>query len=380
MAKIGITLRSVRIERGLTIEQVAQDTRISARFLEALEAEAFSELPAPVYVRGFLRSYATYLRLDAPELLEQLDPDFGGGTARTVPNEAARPAQRKSDPFRSTAPGAAPPPPSRPRYVDPDNAYEGPVVGRVDPFSVRRIEPETPLDSAYESPYRRGRVGGMLVERGAVYGDSGGGAARVVALVGAALILLLVFAGVAFALNGGGGGGDDDVQGGNASVPPATAGASIVVGGTRTATTTASATRSATSSVTASAAAEATSTSAADATATPTPETAAPTATPTSPPPAPTPTAIPPTPVPPTPTPVPTPAPPPHGSAFSECPDAGNGQPNCGTPLTVVCDPAGQGIWFVDHGNDFPKDQYGWPYVVVTSLGQAINAGQSGCS
>ena len=52
-----MTLRSARIQRGLSIEQVAQDTRISARFLEALEDEAFQELPAPVYVRGFLRSY-----------------------------------------------------------------------------------------------------------------------------------------------------------------------------------------------------------------------------------------------------------------------------------------------------------------------------------
>ena len=72
VADIGISLRNGRVQRGLTIDQVAQETRISPRFLEALEAEAFDELPAPVYVRGFLRSYANFLHLDATPLLEQL--------------------------------------------------------------------------------------------------------------------------------------------------------------------------------------------------------------------------------------------------------------------------------------------------------------------
>ncbi|MCO5200937.1 MAG: helix-turn-helix domain-containing protein, partial [Chloroflexi bacterium] len=72
MAGIGETLRLTREHRGLSIEQVAQDTRISVRFLEALEAEQFDELPAPVYVRGFLRSYANYLKIDAQPLLDSL--------------------------------------------------------------------------------------------------------------------------------------------------------------------------------------------------------------------------------------------------------------------------------------------------------------------
>jgi hypothetical protein len=54
MPTVGETLRSAREQRGLTIEQVSHDTRISARFIEALEADRHQELPAPVYVRGFM--------------------------------------------------------------------------------------------------------------------------------------------------------------------------------------------------------------------------------------------------------------------------------------------------------------------------------------
>mgnify|MGYP002682430424 CR=1 FL=1 len=78
MAGIGEALRSTREHRGLSIDQVAQDTRISPRFLEALEAEQFNELPAPVYVRGFLRSYANYLKLEPQPLLDRL---IGGDVA-----------------------------------------------------------------------------------------------------------------------------------------------------------------------------------------------------------------------------------------------------------------------------------------------------------
>ncbi len=69
VAPIGEALRGAREGLGLTVEQAAVDTRISARFLEALEMERFEDLPADVYVRGFIRSYAAYLRLDPIPLL-----------------------------------------------------------------------------------------------------------------------------------------------------------------------------------------------------------------------------------------------------------------------------------------------------------------------
>lgn len=69
MTPLGETLRSARQTKGITIEDAERVTRIPKKYLEALEVENYSILPAPVYARGFLRSYAGYLGLDAQELL-----------------------------------------------------------------------------------------------------------------------------------------------------------------------------------------------------------------------------------------------------------------------------------------------------------------------
>jgi cytoskeletal protein RodZ len=72
MAELGRVLFQARVGRGLTIEDAERDTRISKRYLEALEREDFSAFPAPFYARAFLRTYAQYLGLDAAQLLAAL--------------------------------------------------------------------------------------------------------------------------------------------------------------------------------------------------------------------------------------------------------------------------------------------------------------------
>ena len=69
---IGQALAAKRGERGLTIEQAAAATRIRADHLRALEADSFDRFAAPVYAKGYLRTYATYLDLDAEDLLRQV--------------------------------------------------------------------------------------------------------------------------------------------------------------------------------------------------------------------------------------------------------------------------------------------------------------------
>ena len=64
---IGARLEAARTERGLTLEAAERDTRISRQYLEALEGGHYEVLPAPVYARGFMRSYADYLGLDPAE-------------------------------------------------------------------------------------------------------------------------------------------------------------------------------------------------------------------------------------------------------------------------------------------------------------------------
>ena len=69
MTPLGETLQRARLSRGISFEEAERVTRISRKYLEALELENFSILPAPVFARGFLRSYADYLGLDPAQLL-----------------------------------------------------------------------------------------------------------------------------------------------------------------------------------------------------------------------------------------------------------------------------------------------------------------------
>jgi cytoskeleton protein RodZ len=73
---IGEYLRSARRSRRVSIDRAADDTRIRADFLMRMESDEFDFL-APAYVRGFLRSYARYLRVDPEPLLSDFDRRHG---------------------------------------------------------------------------------------------------------------------------------------------------------------------------------------------------------------------------------------------------------------------------------------------------------------
>ena len=72
---VGQQLRQAREERSLTLEQVAQATRVRVHYLQAMEAGQFESLPSIVQVRGFLRAYAGFLGLDAEALLAALNEE-----------------------------------------------------------------------------------------------------------------------------------------------------------------------------------------------------------------------------------------------------------------------------------------------------------------
>ncbi len=75
MDTIGTQLRRARLTRALTLEQVAQETHVRVHYLEALENGAFEKIPSRAQARGFLRIYATYLGLQASDLLEAMEAD-----------------------------------------------------------------------------------------------------------------------------------------------------------------------------------------------------------------------------------------------------------------------------------------------------------------
>ena len=73
---LGELLRRRRTERGQTLSDAERDTRINRTYLQALEAERWDTLPAPVYTRGFLRSYGRHLELDPGELIAMLPEEL----------------------------------------------------------------------------------------------------------------------------------------------------------------------------------------------------------------------------------------------------------------------------------------------------------------
>lgn len=73
---IGDSLREARIRRGLTIKECEDATKIRRKYLEALEQDDFEVLPGPTYVKGFLRTYASFLKLDAESLVEMYRSRF----------------------------------------------------------------------------------------------------------------------------------------------------------------------------------------------------------------------------------------------------------------------------------------------------------------
>jgi len=69
---VGAFLAAKRGERGLTLQQAASATHIRLEHLSALEADEPELIPAPVYARGYLRTYARYLGLDEESLVAKL--------------------------------------------------------------------------------------------------------------------------------------------------------------------------------------------------------------------------------------------------------------------------------------------------------------------
>jgi Helix-turn-helix domain/RodZ C-terminal domain len=77
--EIGNSLREARYRQQLELTEIEQATKIRARYLRALEEESFDVLPAPTYVKGFLRTYADYLGLDGQLYVDEYNSRYGVG-------------------------------------------------------------------------------------------------------------------------------------------------------------------------------------------------------------------------------------------------------------------------------------------------------------
>jgi cytoskeleton protein RodZ len=70
MGTLGGYFHHAREQQGLSLDQIATQTRIQQRHLQALEEEDFASLPAKVFAKGFVRSYARCLGLDENEAVQ----------------------------------------------------------------------------------------------------------------------------------------------------------------------------------------------------------------------------------------------------------------------------------------------------------------------
>lgn len=69
----GALLARVRVERGLTLSELAQTLNLSVTTLRALESDDLAALPSPIFVRGYLRAYARLLLMSSAPVLAAFD-------------------------------------------------------------------------------------------------------------------------------------------------------------------------------------------------------------------------------------------------------------------------------------------------------------------
>ena len=79
MFDIGSSLREARTRQGLDFDEMEFRTKVRAKYLRALEAEQFEQLPGHTYIKGFLRTYADSLGLDGQLYVDEYNSRFVAG-------------------------------------------------------------------------------------------------------------------------------------------------------------------------------------------------------------------------------------------------------------------------------------------------------------
>jgi cytoskeletal protein RodZ len=78
MPTVAEQLRAAREAKKLTVQQVADATKIRTDHIRALEEGNFSAFSAPIYIRGSVKNYAAMLKLDVPRITAALDAELKG--------------------------------------------------------------------------------------------------------------------------------------------------------------------------------------------------------------------------------------------------------------------------------------------------------------
>jgi cytoskeletal protein RodZ len=98
----GARIRQAREQRGISLRQIAETTKISVSVLEALERNDISRLPGGIFSRGFVRSYAVVIGVDPEQTVRDFMAQFPqdsvtAGNPHVIVNELG-PGTRRLDP------------------------------------------------------------------------------------------------------------------------------------------------------------------------------------------------------------------------------------------------------------------------------------------
>ncbi|CAH1211229.1 RodZ family helix-turn-helix domain-containing protein [Paenibacillus sp. JJ-223] len=101
MSELGQQLREARLQKGMSLDDVQEMTKIRKRYLEAIEAGDYKVLPGSFYVRAFIKTYAETVGLNPDELLEGHKKDVPAEQPEAtmepvIQKRSSRPAERSN--------------------------------------------------------------------------------------------------------------------------------------------------------------------------------------------------------------------------------------------------------------------------------------------
>src|ERR1041385_6555643 len=135
MPTLGEELRQRREQRGISLAEISETTRIGTRFLKAIETDNFSILPGGIFTRSFIRAFAKHVGMNEDEALSLYLQQLSGTPSEHAETSPAEPAQRQSaeaPPAKRTpsppkvTPQKASPPEDRSRRFEPVTFRQSP--------------------------------------------------------------------------------------------------------------------------------------------------------------------------------------------------------------------------------------------------------------
>src|ERR1051326_2026373 len=92
MASVGEQLRAARENQGLSLADIVERTKLRSDHVRALENGDYDVFAAPVYVRGFVRSYGNLVKLDVSALMADLEAELGHSRHLQESTQLTKPA------------------------------------------------------------------------------------------------------------------------------------------------------------------------------------------------------------------------------------------------------------------------------------------------